>query len=753
MKTNTSLLIALLITIVGYSQNAINYKALIKDNLGNVVANTTIGVQFSILQGVAQTNVYQETHSPTTDINGIIIVNIGEGTTSDDFLAIDWASDDHFLNVQIDIGSGFVDLGITQFMAVPYAINAQTANNVSGLEAIDEGSGIGWRLIGKNMDHYGNIGQNALDLSISNSNSTTLGATGVSSVAVGFNATASGADAIALGLFTTSSGNSSFSTGVNTIASGLISTAMGIGTNASGQYATALGGGTTASGYSSTALGRNSTALGDDSMAICFSTTAEGFASVAMNSNTHALGDNSTAMGLLTDAVGDVSIATGFQSFAEGNYSMALGYRVYTHAYGSTAIGSYNIGGGLPDSWGDTDPLFEIGNGADNFNRSNALTVLKNGTITAPSFDLYEIIDNKALITKEYADANYVDTTFSGDYNDLTNLPTIVNPTGLEALDEGNGIGWRLKGVNPDNYGNIGNYAVDLSFSSVNSETLGATGIASIAMGFRTEAFGTASTAMGGETTATGNFSTAIGIGSSASSFVSTTIGRYNIGGGNPTSWVPADPLFEIGNGTSNSNRGNALTVLKNGNIGIGTSVPNSKLVITGGADASLTNDLGFLILGDINGVNLALDSNEIMARNNGTATDLILQRDGGNVTVGGVLVHSSDRRLKTDIEDLPYGLKEILQLEPKQYYWKNREQDSKSLGLIAQDVQQIINSIVHERDDENKTLSVSYTELIPVLIKAIQEQQKELETLKGELEKYKLLESRIKALEQGVNN
>jgi hypothetical protein len=37
---------------------------------------------------------------------------------------------------------------------------------------------------------------------------------------------------------------------------------------------------------------------------------------------------------------------------------------------------------------------------------SNALTVLKNGTITAPSFDISEIIDDKALITKEYFEAN-----------------------------------------------------------------------------------------------------------------------------------------------------------------------------------------------------------------------------------------------------------------------------------------------------------------------------------------------------------
>jgi len=94
------------ITLSTYAQNGINYKAVIKDDLGNVVANELIVVQFQILQGVGMTNVYQETHTPTTDVNGLIIVNIGEGTTSDVFTDIDWRTDNHFINVQINAGAG-----------------------------------------------------------------------------------------------------------------------------------------------------------------------------------------------------------------------------------------------------------------------------------------------------------------------------------------------------------------------------------------------------------------------------------------------------------------------------------------------------------------------------------------------------------------------------------------------------------------------------------------------------------------------
>ncbi|WP_417858380.1 DUF1566 domain-containing protein [Xanthomarina gelatinilytica] len=121
-----------------FAQQGINYKAIVKDGSGNVVANDLIQVQFTILQGA--TSVYQETHSPTTDANGIVIINIGEGIPiSGTFSTIDWSADDHYLNVQINTGGGLTDMGTTQFMAVPYAIHAQTAESVSGVTTYSVG--------------------------------------------------------------------------------------------------------------------------------------------------------------------------------------------------------------------------------------------------------------------------------------------------------------------------------------------------------------------------------------------------------------------------------------------------------------------------------------------------------------------------------------------------------------------------------------------------------------------------------------
>ncbi len=123
-----------------FAQQGINYKAIVKDGSGNVVANDLIQVQFTILQGTAQTSVYQETHSPTTDANGIVILNIGEGAPiSGTFNAIDWSADDHYLNVQINTGGGLTDMGTTQFMAVPYAMHAKTAESVSSVTTYSVG--------------------------------------------------------------------------------------------------------------------------------------------------------------------------------------------------------------------------------------------------------------------------------------------------------------------------------------------------------------------------------------------------------------------------------------------------------------------------------------------------------------------------------------------------------------------------------------------------------------------------------------
>jgi hypothetical protein len=101
------------------------------------------------------------------------------------------------------------------------------------------------------------------------------------------------------------------------------------------------------------------------------------------------------------------------------------------------------------------------------------------------------------------------------------------------------------------------------------------------------------------------------------------------------------------------------------------------------------------------------------------------------NVTCAGQFVQVSDRRLKQNIHTIPYGLKTINALRPVAFNWK---QDNKSdIGLIAQDVQAVVPEEVSNVNKDGY-LGVNYSGLVPVLIKAVQDQQVEIEDLKSQV-------------------
>ena len=110
-------------------------------------------------------------------------------------------------------------------------------------------------------------------------------------------------------------------------------------------------------------------------------------------------------------------------------------------------------------------------------------------------------------------------------------------------------------------------------------------------------------------------------------------------------------------------------------------------------------------------------------------------QDGGGNNIAGmnnaGVLVANSDRRLKDNIEELKYGLSDILKLNPKTFNLKNELKISDNaptrLGLIAQDVQKVVPELV---DDSQEFLKLDYISLVPILIRAIQELDKKVDRM-----------------------
>lgn len=174
------------------------------------------------------------------------------------------------------------------------------------------------------------------------------------------------------------------------------------------------------------------------------------------------------------------------------------------------------------------------------------------------------------------------------------------------------------------------------------------------------------------------------------------------------------------------------IVLASSGNVGIGTTDPKLKLDVAGAISAG-NSDIYFTKTDhDHSGYGNTAGYAAIENAKNYDAL-MILGRAGTDkgrkvrlwdyLEVLGTFVNNSDERAKTDIEDLQYGLKEILKLRPVSFNWKTIPNPHKSLGLIAQEVAPYIKEVVYEDSDEfDMRLSVAYLNLIPVLINAIKE-------------------------------
>ncbi len=607
MKKLITLLSAVLITasIWAQSPQKMSYQAVIRDASNALVTNTAIGMQISILQTTSTgTAVYVETQTPTTNVNGLVSIEIGTGTVvSGTFSTIDWSAGPYFIKTETDTtgGTTYTITGTSQLLSVPYALYAlsaedtKSANNgltVDGNIVIDNGGG--WHR------SYG----------------------------------------------------------------------------ATGWYNGTYGGG------------------------------------IYMKNSTW------------------VEV-----------YSKSFLVPSGTFQVGSTGNGTFKVTNG--------------------------------GVMT-------------------YTDGNQgLDKVLTSDANGVATWKTNISASGLEKITDG-WTGWRLIGQNLANYGNIGPNAVDLSYSNSASSTKGATQSYAFAIGLNTTASGTSSIAMGNSSTASGSYSFAIGISNTASntssmalgnnstasgiastsmgassiasgkfstamgnstkakSYASVAIGQYNIGAStDPLNWVTADPLFEIGNGTSDASRSNALTVYKIGNTDVnGVFRAQNNIWPSTGAGVEIAYDTtlgkGYvqsydrststwnqLFLG-ASAVSPVTDNFTWL----GTSTNRWLKVYAVNGTI-----QTSDRRLKKEINNIKYGLNTIMKLRSVSYKWKKGNQDL-NLGLIAQEVQKVIPEVIDVGTDKAKTLGMKYTELIPVLIKGMQEQQKEITELKKMVNK--LLQRKI---------
>jgi hypothetical protein len=157
MKAITITILGLFIWLATYAQAParFSYQALIRDNSDALVRNQSVGIRISILQGSPSGSVrYSEVHSVQTNTNGLVTLQVGNGTTSSGSMSnINWESGgSHFIKSEVDPngGSAYNITATTQLLSVPYALSAGSApdnnwsesgNNISNSNSGNVGIG------------------------------------------------------------------------------------------------------------------------------------------------------------------------------------------------------------------------------------------------------------------------------------------------------------------------------------------------------------------------------------------------------------------------------------------------------------------------------------------------------------------------------------------------------------------------------------------------------------------------------------
>ncbi len=131
--------------LLAQSPQKMSYQAVVRNANNSLVTNQNVSVQITILQGSESgTPVYMETHTTQTNANGLMTVEVGNGTpVSGNFASINWGNGPFFLKSEIDPEGGFNYniAGIQQLLSVPYALYASQAGNIPAFAIIPTDSG------------------------------------------------------------------------------------------------------------------------------------------------------------------------------------------------------------------------------------------------------------------------------------------------------------------------------------------------------------------------------------------------------------------------------------------------------------------------------------------------------------------------------------------------------------------------------------------------------------------------------------
>ncbi|MCX6753725.1 MAG: hypothetical protein NTV03_01570, partial [Candidatus Nomurabacteria bacterium] len=431
------------------------------------------------------------------------------------------------------------------------------------------------------------------------------------------------------------SGTGTFSTGTGTISLNGNTTITGnntfqVGTN--GSSMTILSGGNTGIGSTNP---RTKLELGGDGSFLATGSYGSGWTEPNLGSGTRMFWYPSKASfraGSVDSTqwndinIGSYSTATNKNTTARGDNSNATNDNTTASSYDSTAIGRWNVGGGTATSWVSTDPLFEVGNGADSSNKANALTVLKNGNVQVQgSITGVGVNSGSGLI--EGSGGLTITGTISLPNSSITNA-NLANST-ISGISLGSNLSTLTFGTHLTGTSYNGSTAATIATDATDANTV--------------------STIVSRD--ASGNFSagtiTATLTGHSSLD-LPLTGGTMTGGITNSTSSNPLTTLAESWIGPSST----AGIYFKGGNVGVGTTEPQNPLDVGDGALSTVTGK--FMVVTSIStNSGLALgqsmtargrlrwnynvtESNSYLSLGDALGTHaLSLQDAGGNVGIG----------------------------------------------------------------------------------------------------------------------
>lgn len=433
MKKTLSTLLSVLFCATTFAQvvpQGINYQAVARDATGVELANQALTVQLSVITGSSTGPVsWQETHAVTTNDFGVFTAVIGQGAStgsgsSATFEEVDWGSATHYMKVEINTGSGYVDMGTNELLSVPYALMAPDDGDweigaYGSLENVQKewvriigNDTLGELMIAPNSttanersqlllmeDYYGTYGMN-LHYDGSDNKFKIFGNNGAAEVGPWLTiARDNGQIQMPAGaqqnyVFTTDSlGNASWT---DPSFVGVFENDSGVTSNANGDYTTDdFVFGSSSLDYDGTNnvrmfLDKSNGAFRAGGSGFSFLGTIDeenwdedslGYCSFAVGNGNKATNSFGSSMGWGNTSSGLSSFSSGVLTKALGTGSSSFGLSTEASSFYSFVLGRNNIGGGDATSWVDTDPLFEIGIGSDASNKDNAMTVLKNGDI------------------------------------------------------------------------------------------------------------------------------------------------------------------------------------------------------------------------------------------------------------------------------------------------------------------------------------------------------------------------------------